>query len=259
MIKPITRFGIYISIQASIIIFLFSCTSSDHKSFEQKEFYKNGNLKNLIYSKSKDTSYLNFEEYYKSGHLKSKGEIDSTGLREGEWKYYNEDQTVKAKGSYSKGSKIGLWAYDNKTAIEWDIYESSEDSFRINIPSEWLKKTYKESKLIGFYEGDIDTNFVKNFNIIVVNDSRTLLEISNESLNEAKIYYDDIIILEREQININGSESIITKIEATNKNLKIYGWQVLVGNTEHKINLNFFSLKESEQIFNEIIYSVFML
>lgn len=87
----------------------------------RKEYYSNGNIKQVgTYREGKRQG--NFRIYDENGNetggmlydndaLAGEGVIDSLGKRQGEWKLFYPDGTLRAKGKYVTGLKDGPWTY----------------------------------------------------------------------------------------------------------------------------------------------------
>lgn len=55
-----------------------------------------------------------YRSYFKNGVLQSEGDQGYYDGKQGLWKYYHKDGTVKCSGEYLNGSKIGTWKTYNK-------------------------------------------------------------------------------------------------------------------------------------------------
>ena len=104
----------------------------------RKEYYSNGNIKQVgTYREGKKQG--NFRIYDENGNetggllydndvLAGEGGIDSLGRRQGDWKLFYQDGTVRAKGNYVTGLREGPWTYfySNARIEQSGIYKTDK-------------------------------------------------------------------------------------------------------------------------------------
>ncbi len=86
-----------------------------------REYYPNGKLKRIFSQKDNEQEGL-FREYDSTGKLKqawvfsrgaviAEGMLDKSGQKDGQWKHYFSDGSIRASGKYVNGNKSGKWEY----------------------------------------------------------------------------------------------------------------------------------------------------
>lgn len=59
-----------------------------------------------------DSISYNYISYFKNGNIKELGSyqnVKQKKVRQGEWVVYDRDSTIKEKGKYKNGLKVGFW------------------------------------------------------------------------------------------------------------------------------------------------------
>ena len=68
-------------------------------------------IKQGIFREYDSTGVLINSYKYKNNFKTAEGILDSTGLEHGEWNYLNIDGSIKAKGTFNHGKRVGSWLY----------------------------------------------------------------------------------------------------------------------------------------------------
>ena len=69
-----------------------------------KYYYRNGVVERIDYNWKKWTLYT--KNYRVDGSLKSEGGFKDFPFKDGEWKYYNEDGSLKEVKTYKGGEEV---------------------------------------------------------------------------------------------------------------------------------------------------------
>jgi antitoxin component YwqK of YwqJK toxin-antitoxin module len=133
-----------------ISLMFFSSSCSDNNIKEKISYYKNGDIREILYNKTdkmhglKTQFYPNgnlntisyfknvkstiFIGFYESGQILMKGNIEND-LYEGLWVYYYGTGKLMNKGNFKKGIRVGIWHHyskEGKLTIE-DCKEGVKD------------------------------------------------------------------------------------------------------------------------------------
>ena len=93
-------------------------TFHENGSKEEETAYKNG-IKNGVSRTFNKSGEIILGSTFNEGKLISKGIIDKSGLEQGDWKLYYNDESIKSEGEYENGLRIGKWIfYNSKGWIE---------------------------------------------------------------------------------------------------------------------------------------------
>src|SRR3989337_3081365 len=89
--------------------------------------------------KEKTNDYIPIVDHYDNGALKSKGFVyPASGDRVGNWEYYFQNGSVRAKGVYENGYKVSLWEYFAPyEKVYWTVYFDSTLNVEFNVPSNY--------------------------------------------------------------------------------------------------------------------------
>jgi uncharacterized protein len=120
---------------------------------------------------------------FRKGNMVAEGIIDDEGIRDGEWKEYYEDGTLRSEGMYSLGNRIGRWRfyhpnnsieqegnYNNQGNTEgpWKWYFDDgkvlrEESFRNGLPEGLYTEYNEDGKVVvqGEYLDGLEEGFWK--------------------------------------------------------------------------------------------------
>ena len=71
-------------------------------------------MKQGIFREYDSTGVLIKSYKYRNNFKIAEGILDSTGLENGEWKYFNTDGSIKAIGKFNHGKRVDLWLYYHK-------------------------------------------------------------------------------------------------------------------------------------------------
>lgn len=87
----------------------------------QKEYYSNGKIRvssmfrngipEGIRKEYDTTGKIEKAQLFKNGHIVGEGIVKEDGNREGSWKEYYEDGSLKAEGAYENDKPVGKWKY----------------------------------------------------------------------------------------------------------------------------------------------------
>lgn len=84
----------------------------DNGEISDESVYKNG-LKNGVSRSFNTEGDVVDGGVFKSGIKICKGVTDPSGLEQGDWELYYDDESIKAIGKYENGNKVGEWKYFN--------------------------------------------------------------------------------------------------------------------------------------------------
>jgi uncharacterized protein len=138
---------------------------------EQREYDKDGKLHGVfVFASNKISSYtqydkkgnvvitgkekggvLTYKGYYPDGKTLAAEGIFKDGLKEGEWKYYNQNNYLESKNKYSKGELDGLSVYYYSSGVI-----ETEKNFKNGYGDGLYKSYYKNKQLevIGYLVED---------------------------------------------------------------------------------------------------------
>jgi antitoxin component YwqK of YwqJK toxin-antitoxin module len=91
-----------------LLILLVGCSNEK----VEKEFYKNGQLKEAVPYKGRQI-HGEYEAYYENGQIRAKGFYEG-GKMVGVWKYWYKNGSPMSEGTYKENQLIDLQAWDKK-------------------------------------------------------------------------------------------------------------------------------------------------
>jgi antitoxin component YwqK of YwqJK toxin-antitoxin module len=141
------------------------------------EYYNNGKPKKIVTSKNgikegiertyNEDGTISNSKIYKNGILVSSGIVDESGKYQGPFEEYYPDGTLKSKGEYKDGKKVGKWMYYYPNGVEEQV-----GVYKNDIPTdEWIwyypnKQIKRKEKFIKGKEDGEYIEYDENGNII---------------------------------------------------------------------------------------------
>ncbi len=143
------------------------------KEFDQKGIlkssggYRNGNPVGIHRYYDKEGKIINAEIFNEFGEVVAKGIVDETGNRNGPWKDFHKNGSIKSEGVYLNNLRSGKWTFyypDGKKEQEGNFLRGNFDGtwrWYYENSNIWREESYFNGREDGeFIEYDIDGNVI---------------------------------------------------------------------------------------------------
>jgi len=113
-------------------------TFDENGNKEEETAYKNG-LKNGVSRTFNEDGEVISSAIFKEGIAIGKGILDYSGKEQGDWKLYNDDESIKAEGKFENGNRIGKWIFYHSNG--WIEQTGSYDKGRLDGKWIWMDES----------------------------------------------------------------------------------------------------------------------
>ncbi len=189
------------------------------------------------------------------------GEFSSTNQRIGDWKYFDKNGDLTARGKYVDGQKEGEWWYKEQTYngsnnVNWNI--NSNNLFKLNLPADWEVENRKDPLVILSFNYPDSISPTGNVTLIEKDRNLSLKELAKFHISQNTLG-ENHRTTKVEEIQINGLNAIYSQQFMEYNGEEIFIEQYLVEAPNRNYLLSFFVRKNGiniyHKIFTEVAYS----